>query len=164
MLRKTLIASVFPLLAAGILAQAQIGSAGAPCLASGGTAWRLSTFPWQTDRQVAFTQTRSQASVTVQLVEDPGLADFTYIDGPDSSAEGTACEGMAEAHYLAVTGTSRDASATVYLSAEDGADYRIYVQSSRLSAREAAALLIGAARDRRMAMKASGDDAPAGPH
>jgi hypothetical protein len=77
------------------------------------------------------------------------MADFTVIDGVDSAEENT-CAATTDTQFVAISSRPSASSPVIFLSHDDGpADYRIFVQSTRFTERDAAALIVGAHGDRR---------------
>ena len=71
------------------------------------------------------------------------------IDGADA-AEENACAATAATQFVAISSRPSASSPVIFLSHDDGpADYRIFVQSTRFTERDAAALIVGAHGDRR---------------
>jgi hypothetical protein len=68
------------------------------------------------------------------------------LDGIDS-AEARAshgCEINAATRFVAISATSSASEPIIYLTPDGPADYRIFVSSKHFSARDAAALIVGA--------------------
>ena len=65
------------------------------------------------------------------------------IDDIDT-AEAGACEGKSPPQLVAISTTSSPSEPVIYLSTDGPADYRIFVRSKSFSARDAAALIVGA--------------------
>ncbi|GAA3844568.1 hypothetical protein GCM10022626_11370 [[Pseudomonas] carboxydohydrogena] len=143
-----MLASAIPLLAVGVLAGGQFTSASQPCIAIGHTSVQLATAPWQSPQHVSFTDDANRATVRVQLVDRPELADFAVADDVDASADATptrkGCPITAATRYVTIAAHEKASEPVIYLSEQPG-DYRLYVNSTRVSIRDAAALLIGAA-------------------
>lgn len=148
MLHLRMLASAIPLLAVGVLAGGQFTSASQPCIAIGHTSIQLATAPWQTRERVSFTDDASRATVRVQLVDRPELADFTVADDVDASDDAAptrkGCPITAATRYVTIASHEKASEPVIYLSHQPS-DYRLYVNSTKFSARDAAALLIGAA-------------------
>ena len=70
-------------------------------------------------------------------------ADFAVVDDVDGT-EDSACEVTPATRFVAVTATRSGPAPVIYLSIDGPADYRIFVRSKRFTAREAAALIVGA--------------------
>ena len=83
------------------------------------------------------------ATVRVQISDSAEAADFTVIDDIDS-AEAGACESNAPPQLVAISSSPSASDPVIYLSKDGPADYRIFVQSRSFSARDAAALIVGA--------------------
>ncbi|MBX9711563.1 MAG: hypothetical protein K2X60_11065 [Xanthobacteraceae bacterium] len=144
MMRYRILASAFPLLVVGALAGGQLVSAAQPCISLGGASTRIATLPWQNQQHVSFTDDPKRASVRVQIVDSADFADFSVIDDMNT-ADATSCDASGETRYIGISTHASASEPVIYLSDEPGADYRIFVQSKTFSAREAAALLVGAA-------------------
>lgn len=148
MLHLRMLASAIPLLAVGVLAGGQFTSASQPCIAIGHTSVQLATAPWQSPQHVSFTDDANRATVRVQLVDRPELADFAVADDVDASDDATptrkGCPITAATRYVTIAAHEKASEPVIYLSEQPG-DYRLYVNSARVSIRDAAALLIGAA-------------------
>ncbi|ACI91550.1 conserved hypothetical protein [Afipia carboxidovorans OM5] len=148
MLHFRMLASSIPLLAVGILAGGQFTTASQPCIAVGHTSVQIATAPWQPQQHVSFTDDASRATVRVQLVDSPEMADFTVVDdvdaSPDAAPTRQGCPVTAAMHYVAIAEHQKASEPIIYLSEQPG-DYRLYVNSTKVSVRDAAALLIGAA-------------------
>src|SRR3954452_23909928 len=144
MLRFKILASVVPLAVAAVFARGEFSSGPRPCIEVAGTSVQIAALSWQAQRHVSFTSDPARATVRVQLSDSAEAADFTVIDDIDS-AEDSACAANPTTRFVGVTSSSSSISEPViYLSANGPADYRIYVHSKRFSARDAAALVVGA--------------------
>lgn len=143
MKRYRILVSAVPLLIAGLLAGGQLASTTQPCISLGGASVRIATLPWQSQQHVSFTDDPKLANVRVQIVDSPELADFSVIDDMNT-ADTTSCDASAETRYVGITARISTSGPVIYLSDQPGADYRVFVQSKTFSAREAAALLVGA--------------------
>jgi hypothetical protein len=62
------------------------------------------------------------------------------VDGADASA----CEATAATRFVTISARPSASAPVIYLSKDGPADYRIFVRSRTFSAREAAALIVGA--------------------
>ena len=148
MLHLRMLASAIPLLAVGVLAGGQFTSASQPCIAIGQTSVQLATAPWQSPQHVSFTDDANRATVRVQLVDRPELADFTVADDVDASGDAApmrkGCPITAATRYVTIASHEKASEPVIYLSEQPG-DYRLYVNSATVSVRDAAALLVGAA-------------------
>jgi hypothetical protein len=143
MLRFKLLVSAVPLLLAGIFARSDLLPAPRPCIEAGGTPVQIATAPWHADLRVDFTDDPLAATVRVQIVESAEMADFVVVDDAES-AEINTCGAGAAVRSVAIAGYPSSAQPIIYLSQDGGADYRIFVRSKTFSAREAAALIVGA--------------------
>jgi len=79
----------------------------------------------------------------VQLTDSAEAADFAVVDDIDSTETG-ACEANAATQLVAISASPSGSAPVIYLSPEGPADYRIFVRSKTFSARDAAALIVGA--------------------
>jgi len=148
MLRYKVLVSVIPLIAA-ILARIEFFPADRPCIAVATGTVQLATAPWHADLQVSFTDDPRLATVRVAVSDNAATADFAVIDGADTTEE-NACAATAATQFVAISSRPSAASPIIFLSRDDGpADYRIYVQSTRFTERDAAALIVGAHGDHR---------------
>jgi hypothetical protein len=146
MWRLTILVSVVPLLAAAILARVELFPGTGPCVAIGESTLQIATAPWHAELHVSFTDDPAAATVRVALTEraeTAETADFAVIDDVDS-AEDSACEMRPATQFVAVTTGPSGSAPVIYLSTGGSADYRIFVHSNRVTAREAAALIVGA--------------------
>ena len=143
MLRFKILVSAVPLLLAGIFARSDLLPAPRPCIEAGGMSVQIATAPWHADLHVDFTDDPLAATVRVQIVESAEMADFVVVDDADS-AEINTCGAAAAVRSVAIAGYPSAAQPVIYLSQDGGADYRIFVRSKTFSAREAAALIVGA--------------------
>ncbi len=146
-MRIKLLASVVPLLLAGTIAGVELAPGTRPCISIGGKSLQIATAPWQSQSHVSFTSDLHAASVRVQVVDRPELADFTVIDDMDT-AEAESCSLGSDVKFVSVAPHASDDEPVIYLSTDAGADYRIFVQSRTLSVEDAAALVVGANRAR----------------
>jgi hypothetical protein len=143
MLRLKILASAFPLLLAAVLARGDILPGARPCIAVGEASVQLATLPWQAQSHVSFTRDPALATVRVQITEDAAAADFAVLDDADGT-EADGCAVNAATRFVAISATSSASEPVIYLSPDGPADYRIFVASKRFSARDAAALIVGA--------------------
>ena len=70
-------------------------------------------------------------------------ADFAVIDDVDTPEAG-ACAANAATRLVAISATPAGTAPVIYLSPGGPADYRIFVRSKTFTARDAAALIVGA--------------------
>jgi len=143
MLRVKILVSVVPLIAAAVMARIELAPGPEPCVAVGSDAMRIATSPWHADLHVSFTDDPSLATVRVALADSADMADFTVVDD-SGDAEGGACATMQTTRLVLVADAASDDAPVIYLSQGGLADYRIFVRSQRITAREAAALIVGA--------------------
>jgi hypothetical protein len=81
--------------------------------------------------------------VRVQISDSAEAADFTVIDDIDTAETG-ACQSNSPPQLVAISATPSGSDPVIYLSQDGPADYRIFVHSKSFSARDAAALIVGA--------------------
>jgi hypothetical protein len=143
MLRFKILASAVPLIVAAVFARGEFSTSSRPCIAIGGASVQIASLPWQAQLQVSFTSDPSTATVRVQLSESAGAADFVVVDDVDSAEDG-ACAANAATRFVAISATPPSSAPVIYLSPDGPADYRIFVHSKRFTARDAAALVVGA--------------------
>ena len=104
---------------------------------------QIAVLSWQAQHHVSFTGDPALATVRVQISDSAEAADFTVIDDIDS-AEAGACESNAPPQLVAISSSPSASDPVIYLSKDGPADYRIFVRSKSFSARDAAALIVGA--------------------
>ena len=145
MVRLKVLVSAVPLAVAAILARGELVPSARPCIAIGDTSVQIASLPWQAQFQVSFTDDPAAATVRVQIADSAEAADFTVVDDVDS-AEDNACEVTASTRFVAISANRAASGPVIYLSPDGPADYRIFVRSKRFTARDAAALIVGAGR------------------
>jgi hypothetical protein len=143
MLRFKILASAIPLVLVVFLARGGVSPGARPCIAIGDTSVEIASVPWTADLHVAFTDDPALATVRVQLSDDAQTADFVMIDDVDAPDSGS-CETNAATKMVSVSATPEGGAPVIYLSPDGPADYRIFVRSKTFSARDAAALVVGA--------------------
>jgi hypothetical protein len=144
MLRFKFLVSVVPLVVAAILARVEFFPSQRPCIALGTGAIEIASAPWHADLHVSFTDDPHLATVRVAISDNAEAADFAVVDDIDSSDE-NACEATPATQFIAISTRASGTAPVIYLSHEGAAaDYRIFVRSKRFTAREAAALIVGA--------------------
>ena len=143
MLRLKILASVVPLAVAAVFARGELLPGPRPCIEISGTAVQLATGLWQAQLHVSFTDDPSLATVRVQISDSAEAADFVVIDDIDDAERG-ACETSTPPQLVAISRTPSASEPAIYLSENGPADYRIFVRSKSFSARDAAALIVGA--------------------
>lgn len=154
MLRFKILASAIPLLIVAVFARGGLLPGPRPCIAIGEASVQIATVPWRAELHVSFTDDPALATVRVQLSDSAAAADFVVIDDVDSS-EATSCEANAATRLVAVSASPTANAPVIYLSPEGPADYRIFVRSKTFSARDAAALVVGASGGHRRLLAAS---------
>ena len=143
MLRFKILVSAVPLVVAAILARAELMPGPRPCIAVGDQSVQITSMPWHADLHVAFTDDPANATVRVQVADSAEGADFAVVDDVDST-EDNACEVHAATQFIAISDSPSGTAPVIYLSPNGPADYRIFVKSKTFSARDAAALIVGA--------------------
>ena len=143
MLRFKILASVVPLAVAAVFARGEFSTGPRPCIEIAGTSVQIATLSWQAQLHVSFTNDPKLATVRVQISDNAEAADFTVIDDIDN-AEAGACETATTPQLVAISTGPSGSDPVIYLSPDGPADYRIYVRSNSFSARDAAALIVGA--------------------
>jgi hypothetical protein len=142
-MRSKILASVVPLVVAAILARVELAPGPQPCIAVGDQSVQIASMPWVADLHIAFTDDPANATVRVQVADSPNNADFAVVDDIGST-EDNACDANAATQLIAISGRATTGAPVIYLSPNGPADYRIYVRSKTFTAREAAALIVGA--------------------
>jgi hypothetical protein len=143
MLRIKILASVVPLIVAAVFARGGLVPGPRPCIAIGETSVQLAELPWQARLHVGFTSDPILATVRVQIVDSAEAADFAVVDDIDSSDAG-GCQTTAATQLVAISTSPAGGTPMIYLSTDGPADYRIFVRSNTFTARDAAALVVGA--------------------
>ncbi len=143
MLRLKILASAVPLLFAAVFARGDFLPGARPCIAIGEGSVPLTSLPWQAQSHVSFTRDPALATVRVQLTDNAAAADFAVLDDFDS-AEANSCDVNVATRFVAISATPSASEPVIYLSPDGPADYRIFVSSKQFTARDAAALIVGA--------------------
>ena len=143
MLRFKILASAVPLLIVAVFAGGGLLPGPRPCIAVADSSVQLASVPWRADLHVSFTDDPALATVRVQLADSAEAADFVVIDDIDSADTGS-CEANAATKLVAISAEAAADAPVIYLSPDGPADYRIFVRSKSFSARDAAALVVGA--------------------
>jgi hypothetical protein len=163
MLRLKILASVVPLVIVAVFARGGWSSGPHPCVAIGDASVEIASVPWHADLHVSFTDDPKAATVRVQISESAEAADFAVVDdvdSPQTGASGTgapgtgasetgasetgACEATAAPLSVAIAASRSGSAPVIYLSKNGPADFRIFVRSKTFTARDAAALIVGA--------------------
>ena len=143
MLRLKIWVLAAPLLIAALSAGARLLPASHPCIALANISVEIADLPWHADLHVAFTEDPVAATVRVQITDSAEAADFAIVDGLDTAETG-ACEANPATRAVTIESNPERGMPVIYLSGEGPADYRIFVRSRTFSARDAAALVVGA--------------------
>jgi hypothetical protein len=148
MLRLKILVSVVPLVVAAVFAGGGWLPGSHPCIAVGNASVEIASAPWHADLHVSFTDDPAAATVRVQITESAEAADFAVVDDTDDTETGApatgACQASAAMLSVAVSASRSGSAPVIYLSKDGPADYRIFVRSKTFTAREAAALVVGA--------------------
>jgi hypothetical protein len=144
MLRLKILASVVPLVIAAVFARGGWLPGPHPCITVGDASVEIASVPWHADLHVSFTDDPAAATVRVQVTESAEAADFAIVDDIDDPEAG-ACAATAATLSVAVAARHSGLAPVIYLSKDGPADYRIFVRSRTFTARDAAALIVGAA-------------------
>jgi len=148
MWRLKILASVVPLMIVAVFARGGFSPGPHPCIAVGDASVEMASIPWHADLHVSFTDDPKAATVRVQISESAEAADFAVVDdldNPETGASGTgACEATAAPLSVAIAAGRSGSAPVIYLSKNGPADYRIFVRSKTFTARDAAALIVGA--------------------
>jgi hypothetical protein len=143
MLRFKILASVIPLAVVAVFARGELFAGARPCIAVADTSVQLASLPWQAALHVSFTDDPAQATVRVQISDNAATADFAVLDDIDN-AEAGACQTNTSPQFVAISASLWATTPVIYLTPDGPADYRIFVSSKTFSARDAAALIVGA--------------------
>jgi hypothetical protein len=154
MLRFKILASAVPLLIVAFFARGGLLPGPKPCIAVGETSMQISQVPWRAELHVGFTDDPALATVRVQLSDSAEASDFVVIDDVDTP-DANACEASPATRMVSISAHPDANAPVIYLSPEGPADYRIFVRSKTFSARDAAALIVGASGGHRPLQAAS---------
>ena len=149
MLRFKVLVSAVPLLIAATFASGRLFAGPHPCIAIADTSVRIAELPWHADLHVSFTDDPALATVRVQLSDTAEAADFAVVDDVDTPGDNS-CGANAATRLVAISATPGSSAPVIYLSPDGPIDYRIFVRSKTFSAREAAALVVGAGGQHRV--------------
>ncbi len=142
-MRIKILASGVPLLIAGLLTRMPLPDQDGPrCIALGDASIQITHSEWQAQEHVSFTDDPARATVRVQIVDGPEMADFAVVDDASSASESENC-GRAP-RLVSITSHAANNEPVILLTRNADADYRVYVQSRTFSARDAAALIVTA--------------------
>lgn len=154
MLRFKILASAVPLLVAALFARGGLLPGPRPCIFLGETSVQITAVPWQAQAHVSFTDDPALATVRVQISDSADAADFAVVDDVDTP-EAASCEANAATKLVAISVNPATGAPVIYLTPDGPADYRIFVRSKTFSARDAAALVVGAGGGHRRVEAAS---------
>ena len=153
MLRFKILASAVPLIVVAVFARGGLLPGPRPCITIADTSVQITSVAWQAQFHVSFTSDPAAATVRVQISDSADAADFAVVD--DVSAEAGACEATAATRFVAISASRSVSAPVIYLSDNGPADYRIFVRSKTFTARDAAALIVGASSGHRRLQAAS---------
>jgi hypothetical protein len=142
-MRFKILVSTVPLIAAALFARGGSLTGPQPCISVADMSVQITDLPWQAALHVSFTDDPALATVRVQIAETAEGADFAVVDDVDNS-EADACEANAATRLVAISASPAGTAPVIYLSTDGPADYRIFVRSKAFTARDAAALVVGA--------------------
>ena len=142
-MRFKILVSTVPLIAAALFARGGSLPGPQPCISISETSVQITDLPWQAALHVSFTDDPALATVRVQIAETAEGADFAVVDDIDNAETG-ACEANAATRLVAISASPAGNAPVIYLSTNGPADYRIFVRSKAFTARDAAALVVGA--------------------
>jgi hypothetical protein len=145
MLRIRVLASAVPLLVVGLFARGELIAGPPPCIAVGDRAVQIAPALGRAQIHVGFTDDPARATVRVQIVDRPDEADFAVTDDVVTDEPG-GCVSAPESRLVAIATNPAATDAVIYLTHDDDGriDYRIFVRAKSFTARDAAALLVGA--------------------
>ena len=143
MLRLKILASAVPLLVAAMFARGDLLPGARPCIAVGEGSVQIASLPWQAQLHVSFTRDPALATVRVQITDNAEAADFTVLDDADGG-EADGCAVNAVTRVVAISAGAAASGPVIHLSPDGPADYRIFVSSTRFTARDAPALIVAA--------------------
>jgi hypothetical protein len=146
MLRFGILASAVPLLIAGVFARSEMAPGAQPCIVLADHSVQIASSPWRAQLRVGFTDNPALATVRVQIVDSAESADFALVDDIDG-ADRAACKVTAATRFVAIAVSASAAQPLILLTRDADADYRIFVSSKTFTARDAAALVVGAGED-----------------
>ncbi len=154
MLRFRILASAVPLLVLAVFARGSLLPGPHPCIAIADTSVEIASVPWHADLHVSFTDDPALATVRVQASDSLESADFAVIDDVDGT-ESNSCEANPATRLVSISAGPSPGAPVIYLSPDGPADYRIFVRSRSFTARDAAALVVGAGGGHRRLAAAS---------
>jgi hypothetical protein len=140
---KVLIAAVPLIAVAAIMVRLEASPAARPCIAVGASTFEIGSEPWHADLHVDFTDDPKLATVRVGLADSAAAADIVLVDD-GAGVDDTACDATAVTQSVATAADPARRSPIIYLAQDGPVDYRVFVQSSRFSVRDAAALIVRA--------------------
>ncbi len=122
---------------AGLGVYALLPGGDTPCFSAGDTGYRL-TDKVDADYVVRIDSAAAQPDLTLQVVDDPSVADFVLADGVENL---TACSGTHTIRTIRVDAQARAPDLTVALVRGDRAGhYKLYAHADDFTVQDAAAL------------------------
>lgn len=144
MLRFKVLAVIALATMTALVGKIELSSAARPCIVVGADAVEIGATPFHADLHVDFTDDPALATVRVALTDSPETADLVIVDD-GTVADDKGCAVTAATEFVALAADpAQDPPLRIYLAPEGPADYRIFVRSTRVTARQAAALIVGA--------------------
>lgn len=132
-----LLALVVAVPAVAIGANSLFSADEAPCFSTGNVGYRL-TDRRGADFTIKIDNSAVKPDLTLQLVDDPALADFVLADGAGTAG---LCAGLRAVRTIRVDAQAREPDLTIALRSDDpSARYKIYAHSADFTAQDAAAL------------------------
>lgn len=164
MLRFGILVSVIPLLLTGGIVRDWFPADFQPCIPGATADVQVTRQSWLATRSVSFTDNPAEATVRVEIVDQPDMADLSIVD--DGEITGPAgCSMNSPVRKIAITAAPVPGEPVIHMSREQGGDYRVYLASSRMSFQEVAALIVGAqAGQERLTAAAFRVQSPGVPH
>jgi hypothetical protein len=109
----------------------------AACFSAGATGYRL-TGSSTADYTIRIDNAAAQPDLALQLVDDPGVADFVLADGGENPST---CTDVRAIRTIRIDPMAREADLIIALNTLEGSGrYKIYAHSADLTAQQAAAL------------------------
>ncbi|MGE3149820.1 MAG: hypothetical protein AB7K04_12215 [Pseudorhodoplanes sp.] len=150
-LQKIILVALF--IAAPAAAHSFFAADKAPCFTAGDWTYQLSPQAPMPDYRVQVTSDATPADLSMQLVDSPELADFVLADDVDAS-ENNICRSATGLKVVRAGGAETQPDITVALSrAATTPDYRVYVNSTRFSHEDVAALVAVMWKTRQIAQR-----------
>lgn len=143
MLRFGIFASVIPLLLTGGIVRDWFPTDFQPCIPGVAADVQVTRQSWQASRSVSFTDDPKSATIRVEIVDTPDMADLAIVDD-GVTAGPSGCSMIDPVRKIAITSEPVPGEPVIHMSRQPGGDYRVYLASTRMSVQEAAALIVSA--------------------